>query len=506
MAEVAWNVIAPVLAVVGGALAVLIAELFLRDRQRVLGRTVTEAWRVALMGAVSIAALVTAFLFAWEQWGEGGYASFSATSRLLRVDRLSTFGACLTIAVTLLGSLVAVRSLADRPGRAGPFFALSLLSLAGMLLIQSATHLTSLFVGMELACFPVYALVAQGKDRNAALEGALKIYLHGALSSAILLFGIVLLFGATGQVTYTGIRDALAGGTGTVAALGTALVLGGFAAKIGWAPFHASTPDAEQGASPSVATHLGVTFRCAALIALARLATEAFGIAAGDTLLPEVLWTLAALSMSVGCAMAVLQTQITRLFSYLGLAHLGIMSLGLVTTTRAGFGAMLFYLLSFAFLSLGAWAVVAVVSRREGGALRVDDFRALAYRQPVLAAFMTFFLVGLAGSPGTAGFVARLQIFSSSIDAGVVLLTLIALLATVVLGLIYIRVIALMFMKDDGFGEPDARRVASGEGWALGVCAFFGVMLGVFPNAGSMAWISWLRALDWTQASVAFLF
>jgi NADH-quinone oxidoreductase subunit N len=500
-----WHAVAPVLIVLGGTAVVLCAEAFLRPRSSVLGRRLSESWRVTFLGAVVVATLTVALLTAADQWRGGGYASLLSTQPMLRIDRLATFGACLVLAATLLTSAFSLTSLAERNRQTGAHFALLLISVVGMLIVQSATHLVSLFVGIELACLPLYALLGLENDRLPGVEGGLKAFLHGSVASVIILYGFVLLYGATGAMSYPGLRDALSGNAGPLATLGMGLAVVGFAAKVGWVPFHAWSPDAQQGASPGAAIQLGVALRCAMLIGLLRLVTDAFGVTEEGAVLPRVFWTLAALSMIVGAAMANLQKNLVRMHAYAGIAHLGLMSIGLATITRASFGALLFYLMSFTFTTLGSFAVIAALSRRGRGELRLEDLRGLAHRQPVLAGFMTLFCVSLAGFPGTAGFVSRLYVFSSAVDAGVIVLNLIALLCTLILGLLYVRVVATMYAGETGDGSP-VSRVSSGEGLALAACAFAAVVFGLFPNAGDAGWLSWLRALDWTQASVAFLF
>lgn len=503
---VSWAAIAPFAVVVAGATALLVVEVALHTRQRVLGRPMTEAWRVTILAGLTLVTLAVALLLVWDQWRGGGYPAFVPLEPMLRVDRLATFGGCLVLASALLSCILAAGRRAERSGGAGAHYALLLLSVSGLLLVLAATHAVSLYIGLELACLPLYVLVGMERDRVSGLEGALKAFVTGAMASGVLLYGFVLLFGATGQLNYPALRDALVSHNGTTAIVGMGLVLVGLVAKVGLAPFHAPSIDAAHGAPPAIVAQLSVSLRAAALIALLRLLTEGFGVTSGATDLPRAVWTLAALSMIVGSTMACLQSSLKRTLAYVGLAHLGLMSIGLVTVTRDGFAALLFFLLCFAPINLGVLGVLASLTRRERDELHVDDLRGLAYRQPVLAGFMTLFLMALAGFPGTAGFVARLHIFSAAIDAGVVVLTLIALFSGLVLALTAVHMVALMYTREEPAAPLPSRIVSSGEGWVLAVCAFSVLVLGLFPNAGETSFLAWLRALDWSHASVAFLF
>jgi NADH-quinone oxidoreductase subunit N len=368
-----------------------------------------------------------------------------------------------------------------------------------MALLVSAVDMVMVFLGIEIMSIPIYVLAGFDRRRLRSNESALKYFLVGSFASALLLYGMALLYGATGHTDFEGIRAGWDGSPFALAGLG--LVLVGFTFKISSVPFHQWTPDVYEGAPTSVTAYMSVTVKTAAFVALLRVLTSAFPAGGAEGVQP-LLWTLAALTMVVGNVMAVIQDNLKRLLAYSSIAHAGYLLIGLVTATPDAHAALLFYLLAYVFTNLGAFAVVIALADRGQDTDRIEQLAGLGERRPVLAALMTLFMVSLAGIPGTVGFMAKFHLFLAAVRGGQVVLTIVAVLTSVVGVYYYLRVPVMMYMH-----EPSAatvrREISSGEAAVLLVCAVAVLLLGIFPNQPPE--LSWIRALDWTRESVALL-
>jgi NADH-quinone oxidoreductase subunit N len=246
---------------------------------------------------------------------------------------------------------------------------------------------------------------------------------------------------------------------------------------------------------------MSVTVKLAAFAALLRVLTGAFP-GAPETGLGPVLWVLAALTMVVGNVMAVIQDNLKRMLAYSSVAHAGYLLIAFVTATPDAHAALLFYLLAYLFTNLGAFAVIVALAHRGQDTDRIEQFAGLAARRPWLAALMTLFMLSLAGIPGSVGFIAKFHLFLAAVRGGEVVLTIVAVLASVVSVYYYLRVPVVMYMREPT--EAGVRtELSSGEAAVLAVCAFAVLLLGILPN--QPPYLSWIRALDWTRESVALL-
>jgi NADH-quinone oxidoreductase subunit N len=369
-----------------------------------------------------------------------------------------------------------------------------------MILLVSAVDLITVFLGIEAMSIPIYVLAGFDRRHLRSNESALKYFLVGSFASAIMLYGMALLYGATGSTHFAAIRAALDPNS-PLAMGGLGLVLVGFTFKISSVPFHQWTPDVYEGAPTSVTAYMSVTVKAAAFAALLRIVAEAFVPAAAP--LEGVLWALAALTMVVGNVMAVIQDNVKRLLAYSSVAHAGYLLVGFVAATPRAASAVLFYLLVYVFMNLGAFGVVVALAHRGRDAERMDDFAGLARTRPGLAALMTLFMVSLAGIPGTAGFIAKFQLFAAAVEADHVPLVILAVLASLVSIYYYLRLPVLMYMREPGAVAPRGR-VDLGEGVALALCAFGVLALGLFPGGADSGPLAWLPpALDWVRLAVA---
>jgi NADH-quinone oxidoreductase subunit N len=492
----------PLILIAGGSFAVLVAEIFLSPRggKEPAGSPARTSAVLCGLSVVTLAAIVASSA---GMFVEGGSLAFHPTHPFVRLDRFANFAIAVVSLGSLLSCLLSYYYLRELKIDHGEYYVLLLLATSGMILLVSSVDLIAVFLGIELLSIPIYVLAGFDRRKLRSNEAALKYFLVGSFASAILLYGMALIYGATGSTDFAAIGRAFdRSGTAPsvleqpLAALGLALVVVGFTFKISSVPFHQWTPDVYEGAPTSVTAFMSVTVKVAAFAGLMRIVVEAFD--GGGPGLREVLWWLAAATMVVGNVMAVIQENVKRLLAYSSVAHAGYLLMGLVAGTQAGWAAMLFYLLAYLFTNLGAFGVIIALAHRGQDADRIEDFTGLARTRPALAALMTLFLISLAGIPGTAGFIGKLQVFLAAVREGYVGLTIIAVLTSLVSVYYYLRLPVVMYMREPG-AEPPRLRLHSAEGLVLLVCAVAVVALGLFPAEGP------LQAIDWTRESAAVL-
>jgi len=489
----------PLLIISAGAFLVLALDLFLGVRSAAADRY-RKSWTLTVASGITLAAVIG---FAASSFGAGGAREFSPEHPMFLLDRMTSFGVALVSVGTLLSVLLSTYYLKELGIQHGEYYALMLLATSGMILLVGAVDLVTTFLGIELMSIPIYVLAGFDRRKLRSNESALKYFLAGSFASALLLYGMALLYGATGETSYAGIGGFLREqGIEPLSAIGLGLVLIGFTFKVSSVPFHQWTPDVYEGAPASVTAYMSVTVKAAAFIALVRLAQATFGPVAG--VLGDALWVLAAATMVVGNLMAVIQDNVKRMLAYSSVAHAGYLLLGLVAGSADGYQAILFYLLAYLFLNLGAFGVVVALTHRGHDADRFEEYAGLARRRPALAALMTLFMIGLAGIPGTAGFMAKWYVFMAAVQADQVPLVVLAVLASLVSVYYYLRLPVLMYMREPS--EAAGRlRLTMPETIALAVCATAVIVLGVLPNNGPEDALSFLRAFDWTRESIAAL-
>ncbi len=500
--EIHLGAVGPTLLVGVGAMLVLVAEVMLSGRESFLGRRVTGAWLGSMLAVISSFFLILALIVAWQTFVVGSAQVFNPSHPMVRLDRLASFSIALIALGSLLSCWLSVGYLAELRINHGEYYALLLLATSGMMLLVSATDLIMIFLGIEIMSIPIYVLAGFDRRKLRSNESALKYFLVGSFASALLLYGMALLYGATGHTDLAGIATGF-DVSNPLAAMGLGLVLVGFTFKISSVPFHQWTPDVYEGAPTSVTAYMSVTVKVAAFAALLRLLVEAFGDA--PPALGTILTVLAALTLVVGNFVAVVQDNVKRMLAYSSIAHAGYLLIGFVAATPEAYSAVLFYLLAYVFMNLGAFGVIVALAHRGQDTDRIDDFAGLASSRPGLAALMTLFMVALAGIPGTGGFVAKFLVFKAAVNEGVIGLTILGVLTSVVSVYYYLRLPVAMYMREPG-GEVPRREIASGEGIVLAVCAVVVLVLGLFPNNAPIFLFSWIRALDWTRDSVAMLF
>lgn len=468
--------LAPELVVIAGAFALLMLDLFLDDRRRVLTH------------ALAIATLLVAAAMVW--FGVGGHGS-TLSDMFVRDS-----GADVLKLVLLLVSAAALGYmwpfLRERGLYKGEIAVLVLFAVSGMMLMVSAGSLTMVYVGLELLALCSYALVATDRDSPLASEAAMKYFVLGALASGLLLYGMSLVYGATGTLGLAGIREAAEWATGqerTLLLTGIVFIIVGVAFKFGAAPFHMWLPDTYHGAPTPITLFIGSAPKLAAFGMAWRLFDVALGPAHAQTQL--LLAGLAALSLIVGNLFAIAQTNLKRMLAYSTVSHVGFLFLGLAGGGRDGYAAAMFYAISYAIMSAAAFGAIVVLSRRGFEADRIDDYRGLSQRSPWMALLVLCIMASLAGVPPFLGFWAKLVVLRAALEGDLMWLAIVGIVFAVIGAFYYLRVIKVMYF-DPPAGEPvEARPGALRLVFAVNALALLG--LGLF----------WSPLMAWCQQAFA---
>jgi NADH-quinone oxidoreductase subunit N len=365
-------------------------------------------------------------------------------------------------------------------------YPLATFAVGGMMLFAAANDLLLMFVALEVLSLPLYLMSGLARRRRLlSQEAAVKYFLLGAFASAFFLYGLALVYGATGSVRLSAVREAVSTGTpGTVLVLGLALLLVGLMFKGSVAPFHTWTPDVYQGAPTAVTAFMAACTKIAAFGAILRLLYVGFG--------PDF-WTwrplvygIAVVSMVVGAVLGLTQTDLKRLLAYSSIAHAGFLLTGVIGLGPAGNGlglsATLFYLLTYGITTVGAFAVLTLVRDGDGEATHLSQWAGLARRSPVTAGVMTVFLLALAGIPLTSGFTAKFAVFRAAIQDGAWPLALVAVLASAVAAFFYLRVIVLMYFSAPAADGPTVGVPGLPTTLVLAITATATVVLGIVPG------------------------
>jgi len=476
--------ISPLVAGILTAAAILIVDLIRPGKSAV-------AVAVALIG-LGITAALTIVVGATPGTAFGGS---------YRVDDLTTFLDVLFIAIIAMTVLFGPDYLAPRGLPVAEFAAILVFAMTGAMLISASGDLLLLFLGLELMVLPGYLLAAFHKTDNFSTEGAIKYFLLGSFSSAIFLFGLAFIWGLTGTLQLDAIAGKLAeivAGNAPLSpglAMGLAFLTTGVAFKIAAVPFHYWTPDAYQGSPTPITGYLSVGPKVGAFALILRLFVEALGPLA-DWWLPVVI-VLSTLTMTLGNLVALTQDNVKRMLAYSSIAHTGYMLVGLAawaqvrdtvgisnSAASAGISALLFYGVAYAFMNLGAFAVIAGLQKRTGVTSSLGTFAGLGRREPVMGILMTLFLLSLTGIPPTAGFFAKANVILAAVEAGgpLTILAVIMVLNAAVAAFYYLRVVVYMFMRDGTSDAPALRH--GGLLWSgLAAATALTILLGLFPTA-----------------------
>jgi NADH-quinone oxidoreductase subunit N len=400
------------------------------------------------------------------------------------------FAALLKVFICLITAAVLLYARAYLQQRGlftGEFHVLALFAVLGMMVMVSANHLMTLYLGLELMSLALYAMVALDRDNASATEAAMKYFVLGAMASGLLLYGMSLLYGLTGSLEIAGMSERLqsADADGLLTVFAIAFLVAALAFKLGAAPFHMWLPDVYHGAPAAITLFVSAAPKIAGFALFVRLVMD--GLEAQQAGWEDMLILLSVLSLLIGNVVAIAQTNIKRMLAYSAISHMGFVLLGLIGSDQQGIAAALFYILVYALMAAGAFGIIVVLSRADAEAERLEDFRGLKERNPWFAFLMMILMFSMAGVPPTAGFYAKLAVLQAVIGDGHVWLAVYAVVFAIVGAFYYLRVVKLMY-----FDEPDPRAAATGSasvGASIGLSGngLMMLALGVMPG-GLMAW------------------
>ncbi len=444
---------------------VMLADLTAGDNRRYVAYLLTQ---ITLLGC----ALLTFISFSTE---------VTHTFNGLYVD--DTMADILKLMVYATVSAVLVYShtyISDRGMLKGEFFSLILFATMGMMVMISASHFLTLYIGLELLSLSLYALVALRRDSLVATEAAMKFFVLGALASGFLLYGMSMVYGATGTLHVSQLAQIIQSEASSkeVLVVGLVFIVAGISFKLSAAPFHMWAPDVYQGAPTAVTLFIGSAPKLAAFGFVMRLLVEGMGEMAADW--QGMLVILAVMSMAVGNIAAIAQTNIKRMLAYSTISHMGFLLLGFISADSNGYSSALFYVIAYVLMTLGTFAMVMLLCRNGFEAENINDFKGLSKRNSWYAFIALLLMLSLAGIPPMVGFYAKFSVLQAVVNAGYVWLAVVAVLFSLIGAFYYLRIIKLMYFDEPETNEPillnsDVKILLSANGFA--VLAF-----GIFPQ------------------------
>lgn len=480
-ASVSLVAILPEVALVLGAVLVLLVDVTWKPDLRVH----------AILAAASIAGAAGGLLAQWLEiypdtegiaGAQGAFPIF-AYSDMVVIDPESILFRAGVVAITAIGTVFAWR-LIRRLGRKGAeALALVLIASSGFLFMVSAGHFMMLFLGLEVGSISLYVLAGISNEHKESDEAAMKYFLLGSVASAIFLYGVALLYTATGTMTYAGTRGFLLSLGDQIVfrpaifPLAVGLILVGFLFKIGAAPFHAWAPDVYQGAPAGITGYMSAVAKVAAIGAILRMAFVPFSGLVDTWQAP--LAGVAAVSVVVGTLYAVVQSDLRRILAYSGVAHAGFLLVGVATGTTGSARGVAFYVLTYVIVLAAAFGIVGAVSGASSSGSPLDAYRGLSKSSPGAAASLSVLMLALAGMPVTSGFVAKFGVFTAAWRGGFQWLVLVALVASVAAFAFYLRVIVLMYFEE---GDGPEVEFSLGTRISTAVVLILTIGLGVYPT------------------------
>ncbi|HAK37389.1 MAG: NADH-quinone oxidoreductase subunit N [Nitrospinaceae bacterium] len=457
--------LAPVLVLSVFGIMVLVTDLFIGKDKSVL---VFISLTGLLMGAISSLAKYNLPVHSFN----GAYI----------VDHLSVFFTFIFCISSALAILVSVDFNKREGIKVGEYYSLILFCTVGMVLLASATDMIMIFLGIEIVSISLYVLAGIRRNDPKSNEAALKYFLLGAFATGFLLYGMTLLYGSTGSTKLVMIASAIRNGgvaSEPLLLMGVVLLIIGLGFKVAAVPFHMWAPDVYQGAPTPVTAFMAVGPKAASLAAFYRIFSEAI-----PQLSPSweiLLCVVSVITMFVGNLGAIMQTNIKRLLAFSSVAHVGYLIIAIIAKNSLSSSALMFYMLTYAFMIFGTFGIVILLGRKGDENLEIENYSGLAYKHPVLALSMTIFLLSLGGLPPLAGFVAKFFVFSAALKEGFLILVIIAVLNSAVSLYYYLKVIVFMYMKDP-VKEFDIT-LSPMTLFVIAISIFGTIQLGIFPDS-----------------------
>ncbi len=457
-----FSTILPLLLVTGWACVLLLVDLFI------------PRGRKAITAALSALGLLTAIALLLSQFG----LEREAFKGMIVVDGFASFLQMVFLLSGLFGIALAYDYVRRQNIERGEYYTLLLFTVAGMMLMAQAGDLIVVFLALEMLSLPLYVLTGIARPRPDSEEAAMKYFLLGAFASGFVIYGVALIYGATASTRLSEIVAVVQAGQaiGGLLLAGMAFILVGLGFKVAAVPFHMWTPDVYQGAPTSVTAFMSVGAKAAGFAALLRVFLVAFPDVAPAWAV-VAMW-VSAFTMAWGNVAAIAQTNIKRMLAYSSIAHAGYILMALPAAADPAVasdavGAVLFYLLAYAFTNFGAWAVVLALEKKDGQGLAIEDYAGLGARRPALALAMALFMLSLTGVPPTVGFVAKFYLFRTVLQADLVWLALVGVVTSLISAYYYMRVVVVMYMRQ---GEPEVRS----EGWLNATVLLAGLATFIF--------------------------
>lgn len=460
------TVILPELVLSCWAFFMLMADLFIPRDKKSLN---------AVIGIVGLVITAAAVFMVFP------YGDISSFNDSIRSDRFALFFKLIFVATTILTILISVKYIAIEEVNWGEYYSVLLFSVIGMMVLASATDLVTIYLGMEFMALSVYVLVGFIRHDVISNEAALKYFLLGAFSSGILLYGIVLLYGVTGNTNLYRIGNFLATNdnfSNPVLIASVILLVSGFAFKVAAVPFHMWAPDAYEGAPTSITAFMSVAPKAAGFAALTRVFLVALPVMRPHWV--AILWGFSAITMVLGNVVAVAQTNIKRMLAYSSIAHAGYILMGVLAGTKLGIASVILYMFVYMFMSIGAFAVIILLRKTGVRGDEIKDFSGFARRHPSLGLCMLIFLISLIGLPPTAGFIGKFYLFAAAVESKYYYLAVIGVLMSVVSLFYYMNVAKTMYIDEEIKGQE----LVSSKALTFVVyfCAAATLLIGMLPE------------------------
>ena len=455
-----------------------------------LGLIFPRMYRETLI-AVALIGLAAAFFVATHHWNNPAATAFYG---MISVDKFTTGFQCLFIIAAGLTLMLSLNALEEKYLLYSEYFALIIFATVGMMLMASSAHLLTLFLGLETLSVSLYILAGFRRDDPQALESSFKYFLLGAFASGFLLYGIALIYGSVGSASLTALAAHLTQNAGVKSQplfmTGLVLMIIGFGFKIALAPFHTWAPDVYQGAPTPISAFMATGSKAAGFAALLRLLLAANIMT--EALWQHIFWAIAVATMTIGNIIALRQDNIKRMLAYSSIAHAGYILVGAVALiyqdaagamvkNETALAGIVFYLLSYTFMNVGAFGVVSYLAKIEKEYVLISEYRGLAYRRPFAAVAMAIFMFSLSGVPPTAGFLAKFYVFSGAVQVGYLWLVILGVINSMISLYYYLGVIVVMFMQEPE-GEKTPITPLPAVGIALIIAIFGTLNLGLFPG------------------------
>jgi len=472
--EIDLSLIAPEMVITAFGFVVLLADVFL-----------SRNGKKGYLGILSLIGIVLAFFYTLFQTG----SVHSGFGGMFISDGFSLFFKLIFLIIAFLTILISM-GYARREGiESGEYYALILFATLGMMLMAGGSHLITLFLGLETMSISIYVLTGILREDRRSIEAAMKYFLLGAFATGFLLYGIALIYGATGSLYLKDIASYIASKSSLLKSpmllFSLVFLTIGFGFKIASVPFHMWTPDVYEGAPTSITAFMATGVKAAAFSALVRVFFSALPGFREDW--TSIMWLIAVATMTVGNIVAISQTNIKRMLAYSSIAHAGYILVAFVAGNALGTSGILFYLMTYAFMNLGAFTVVILLGKKGEENTLINDYAGVGFKHPLLAAAMTIFLLSMAGIPPLGGFMAKFYVFSAAVESKFYWLVIFGVINSAVSVYYYLRVTVLMYFREPE-REITGLQFSPAPVTALVLAVIGTLYLGIFPaNVLSLA-------------------